>query len=305
MSFIVILVSVDWEGRSLLDENLEVMVDFRLRHKNVPMQQFLNAAYYTKEEANISATTKKIDSVLLPEDDHGLHLHAWRSLFEKAGVTAKKEPVFIEMTEYMKTQINAHDWEYYKNDWGYDVPIDRYDTAELSSVIQTSINILTAQGFRKPNSFRAGGGMANQNVFNALAQNGFMLDSSAMNTRFFKQRFGDIPLCAWIAELWPKINDLSQPYKMNTSSGDIWQIPSNGCVADYTSTDEILDVFHKNVAVWKKCQHEPVFVSIGFHQETAARFLNRLDSALVEIKTLARKNNLPIVFSSDPLPYLR
>ena len=241
---------------------------------------------------------------MLPEDDHGLHLHAWRSLFEKSSVTAKRQPVFIEMTDYIKTQINSDDWEYYTDDWGYDVPIDRYDTAELSKVIGASIDILTEQGFRRPNSFRAGGGMANQKVFNALGENGFVLDSSAMNSRFFRQRFGDIPLCTWMENLWPNVNDISQPYKMNTSSGDIWQIPNNGGLANYTSTDEILEVFHKNVKEWQDRKHESVVISFGFHQETAARFLDSLDSAVVEIKRYSQVSGLPVVFSANPLPYM-
>jgi len=50
MSKIVVVVSVDWEGRSLLAENLELIAAFRQRHPDVPIQHFLNPAYYTRAE---------------------------------------------------------------------------------------------------------------------------------------------------------------------------------------------------------------------------------------------------------------
>ena len=78
--------SVDWEGRSLLPENLRLMADFRRKHPDVPMQHFLNAAYYTRPDIDAPSTTQLIREVLLPADEHGLHLHAWRSLLAVAGV---------------------------------------------------------------------------------------------------------------------------------------------------------------------------------------------------------------------------
>ena len=44
-----VIVSVDWEGRDLESENEQVFKDFREKYPEVPMQQFLNAAYLTKD----------------------------------------------------------------------------------------------------------------------------------------------------------------------------------------------------------------------------------------------------------------
>lgn len=304
MSNIVIIVSVDWEGRSLLDENLKAIEKFRFRHQDVPMQQFLNAAYYTKQDADISATTKKIKSTLLPEDELGVHLHAWNSLFEAVGVKVEDEPGFITITEKDKFYRNPDDWNYYVNDWGYGVRIDQFSVNELTNVIQACVDILTKEDFCRPLSFRAGGYMAGQNVFEALSNNGFKIDASAGNISFIKQRFGDVPFVRAIEELWPHIDDCSQPYKVTTATGELWQIPNNGCLADYTTQEDILNVFQKNVSNWKKSQDQPIFVSIGFHQETACNFLGRLDDAVTEIKEISQKNNLPVVFAANPLTYL-
>ena len=54
MSHIIIIVSVDWEGRSLLHENLEIMNEFRMRHKDIPMQ------LTTRNKTQISLKQRKI-----------------------------------------------------------------------------------------------------------------------------------------------------------------------------------------------------------------------------------------------------
>jgi len=306
MSSINVIVSVDWEGRSLLVDNLDTMKAFRVRHPDVPMLQFLNPAYYTKENANITDTTKKIASVLLPDDEHGLHIHAWRTLVERAGVAFRSKPVFIEMTEEFKKKVlNPPDWNFYKNDEGFEVPIDRYEVDELVKILQTSIELLTSEGFRRPHSFRAGGCMGGINIQEALTQSAFTLDSSAGNIPFMARRLGDdIPWTQWANSLWGHIDDLTQPYEMNTSSGHLWQMPINGHLADYANADEMLAVFEKNVALWQSAPDQSAFVSIGFHQETAARFLDRVDEVVAAIKTMATKQNLPVVFTASPLKYL-
>lgn len=301
MSHIYIIVSVDWEGRSLLDENLQAMQSFRERHPDVPMQQFLNAAYYTKDGADLQATTQKIQSTLLPDDEHGLHIHAWHSLIDRAGVTPRDGPCAVNASEKFEAQRNLKDWNYYPQDGGFDVPIDRFDVIELSKVLRTSIEILTAQGFRRARSFRAGGWMGGKNVLDALTENGFSVDASAGNVKYVIERFGDIPLCQWMTELWPHIDDCSQPYKVNTVNGDIWEIPNNGCLVDYTTTEQILEIFAKNLELWKQTPEKDVFVSTGFHQETADRCLARLDASIVLIKEQAEREGLPVIFIANPV----
>lgn len=304
MSNIYVVVSVDWEGRSLLDENLEAMKSFRTRHPDVPMQQFLNAAYYTKVGAEISITTTKIKSVLLPDDELGMHLHAWSSLLEKAGVAPRFAPNFSGEQEQFAADGNPLDWGYYPEDLGYDVPIDRFEVEELCKVIETSNKIISEHGFRPATSFRAGGWMGGENVHEAIVSMGFRSDSSAANTRFVKARLGDMPIYRWITELWPDIHDNSQPYRLNTKVGDIWELPNNACLVDYTSADEVVDVFEKNLLLWKQNPERDVFVSTGFHQETAARHLCRLDEAIIKIKDLSIQQSLPLVFIGDPTTIL-
>jgi hypothetical protein len=50
-----VVVSVDWEGREIAPNNLEAMKAFRKDYPDIPLQQFLNAAYYTKTGADSKA----------------------------------------------------------------------------------------------------------------------------------------------------------------------------------------------------------------------------------------------------------
>lgn len=90
-----IIVSVDWEGDDLQTGNLKAMKNFRRDFPEIPLQQFLNAAYYTKSGADATQVTKAIKSVLLPKDEHGLHIHAWRTLVESSGVNFHINPSFV------------------------------------------------------------------------------------------------------------------------------------------------------------------------------------------------------------------
>ena len=184
------------------------------------------------------------------------------------------------------------------------MPIDRYTTDELSSVIATSIRILTSHGFSPATSFRAGAWMAGQNVMEALAQNNIVMDSSALNRRYIKQRYGTQPLFQWVSDLWSHIDARSQPYSISTETRPVWEVPNNGCLADYTTADDMLDVFQQNVELWRENSDENVFVSIGFHQESSRRYLDRVNEALVRIKRLAKRENLPVVFTGRPQDYL-
>ena len=298
MPKIIVVISVDWEGRSLLDENLSVMQDFRNKHRSVPMQHFLNAAYYTKPEADIEATTRKIRSVLLPEDDHGLHLHAWKSLFEAAGVKARVEPT---LSHKVAATMAPDDLSYYEFETGYDVPVHYYRTDELTDVIGKSISILQNNGFDRAKSFRAGAWMAGENVLEALVRNGISIDCSGMNRRFIQAKFAAEPIDIWGAELWPDIHDTSQPYQVATPAGNLWEFPNNGSLADYASTEDMMSIFQNNIA---SIGGRDIYISIGFHQETARKYLAKIDAVIKEIERLAVDLNYQVVYSGKPQDYL-
>lgn len=299
---IVVVVSVDWEGRSLLPENLQLIAAFRRRHADVPLQHLLNPAYYTRPGSNATAATDAIRQALLPHDEHGMHIHAWRSLLAAAGVAPRGSPRFLE--DDPPVPKAPDDWGFYPPEDGYDVPLEQFELEELDRVLKTSLEILTTQGFQRAVTFRAGGWMSGPKVQSALAKNGFEIDCSAVDPQFTIRRFGNIALARWLTELWPSTVPTSQPYRSSTPAGALWQVPNNAALVDYTATEELVAIFERNVARWRETSGTPCFISTGFHQETARTFLYRLDNGIDRMRRIADEHKLPIVFTARPQDFL-
>ncbi|MFK7824441.1 MAG: hypothetical protein AB8G05_09800 [Oligoflexales bacterium] len=288
---IYITISVDWEGRDLDSKNLKIMDKFRQEHPNLPLLHFLNAAYFTKKGAVPEEVSKKIRSVLRQQDELGLHIHAWKSLIEASGVNYRHFPKWTPK-RYHQQQIEACR----TGDCGHEVPISRYQATELRQIIGKSLDILSKQGFPRPLSFRAGGWMASTNVLEALSQEGFLYDSSEISNLHFKEKLKDYAIPLWTKQLWPDASSISQPYVINTENSSVTEMPDNGCLADYMSEYDMLKVFSENVEEWQKNPANPIYIHFGFHQETAKKYLYRVNRAIKKIKMQAEQNSLPLEF---------
>ena len=282
-----IVVSVDWEGRDLTTENLSAMKAFRTANPDVPLVQFLNAAYFFKPRASASSTSTKIASVLKPSDELGLHIHGWKRLFEASGVTFRANPTF------WGTPVLEDSCTY---DCGHEVAISAYTTGELQSVIRTSTTTLRANGFALGKSFRAGGWMASPSVREALTAEGITVDSSAANVPLLADELAGLPVVGWLRNLWGSITTTSQPYAIPTRAGTLKEIPDNGALADYVTAAEMVSVFQAHKARWRANPSATTVMSIGFHQETAKTYLPRMQGAITQIKQIAAAERIPVVF---------
>ncbi|WP_141735188.1 hypothetical protein [Oligoflexus tunisiensis] len=286
-----VVVSVDWEGRNLDPQNLAAMEHFRHDYPRIPLQHFLNAAYYTKADAEPRLTTAAIRSVLRAGDEHGLHIHPWRSFVQAAGVKFRTEPAFRGPLDLSQCEP----------DCGHDVNMAAYTGKELRKLIRFSIRTLVKQGFDRPRSFRAGAWQADNHVFRALAQEGITLDSSATSAAYLKERWGKTLLYPVVARLWPQTTATSQPYRVPLGQGlSILELPNNGCLADYVTGPVIAQTFRENVELWKKNRDKDIYISIGFHQETAQKYLPHLRQGIDAIVELSQKENLPVEFVVPP-----
>lgn len=288
---IILLVSVDWEGRSLSRPGLTQMREFREEFPDLGLLHFLNAAYFTKANANADQLAIEISSVLRSQDELGLHIHGWKSLFEAAGVNFRSTPTF------WGNRIDC------RADCGHDVPISSYTTEELRRVIRYSVNTLQQAGFGRATSFRAGGWMASQNVLDALSAEGFLLDSSSVPAEFLASEIGETDLYRWVAQLWKGTTPLSQPHYLNTATSRILEMPDNGALADYMKASEMVQVYKTAAAKWKAHPDQDIWVHIGFHQETASTYLSRVAQAVREIKSYSEQNGLPLTYAQLPLHF--
>src|SRR5262249_22646236 len=147
-----------------------------------------------KAGANRDDVTRKIKSALGPNDERGLHIHGWKSLFESAGVTFKNTPTFWGTTLSPAECIS---------DCGHEVPISEYSTDELRKVVKFSLDTLQANGFGRATSFRTGGWMLKPSVRDAIAAEGIKWDHSAVPVQFLQPKLGAYPLYSWLGALWP------------------------------------------------------------------------------------------------------
>lgn len=281
---IQLLVTVDWEGRDLLDKNLQAMRDLHTHFPKVKVVHFLNAAYFTKEDANANDAKARITSTFAPGDEKGLHIHGWRRLFEASGVAFKSGPTF------WGTTLRPNECIY---DCGHEVPISLYSADELRKVVKFSLDTLEDQGFGRAKSFRCGGWMAKDTVREAVAAEGLVYEESAVPTDFLAPQLKGRPIFSWLGELWKGTTELSQPYTISTPAGSLVEVPDNGALADYVTADQMVATFQANKAAFSKDRKKNVVVSLGFHHETAARYVPELEKALKRIEEIALREKLP------------
>jgi len=263
MKKLIVFVSMDWEGRYLDPVNLEALKSFRKDYPGIAILHFLNCAYFTKKDADFESVKTNMESVFLPTDELGLHIHGWKSQFEACGIKFKNKPSFND-----GGVVESKEGE----DIGHDIPISQYSVDELVKVIKHSKDIFEKNDWGIPRSFRAGGWDAKDNVLEALEREDFNADHSAVPTVFLRDKRVSNVLHDWLVPIWDGTEITTQPYLIKD---EIWEFPNNGCLADYMEGKDMLEVVRKN---WET---EGInFVSIGLHQETADKFLPRLRDAI-------------------------
>lgn len=277
---IQLYVTVDWEGLSLEPENIEAMQAFRKRFPHIPMLQLLNPAYFVKTDVKPSNVKATIQSVLLPTDTVGLHLHGWKSLTQHCQVPYQHQPSYANVDEHCE-----------QADCGHTVSLEfAYSVAELSQLVRCTQRMLVEHGFQKPTHFRAGGWQLGPKLTQALVENQFTWDSSRTPAALLTSRWApDSHLVKTVEALHPNASTLDQPYAL---TGMLKEFPNNAGLADYTSTQQMLDMFKTLLE-----EHKSVMV-LGFHQETAADFLNRLEQATPQMEGLAKAQGVKIEWVS-------
>lgn len=272
-----VAISVDWEGRELSEENLAAIERFRTRFPEVPLTHFLNAAYFTKRGAasQDAAVAARIKRALRPQDELGLHLHGWRSLIEAAGVEFKQAPSFWGAGKPLQPA---------GGDEGHEVEIAAYSAAELERILTFSKETLRERGgFEIGASFRAGGWVAPPHVLEGVAAAGFGVDTSAVPPSWHEELSG-LALRGRIQQLWGQVRPTTQPYRVQTPKGVVIEMPDTGALADYVTAREMTTHVREALTRQRLRPAGEVYVHLGFHLETAARYLPRLAEALSALR---------------------
>lgn len=277
----LLYVTVDWEGRSLDEEDIVEMQNFRQKFPHIPMLQLLNAAYFVRGHEYPERLTQIIKSTFLPADTQGLHVHAWKSLTQHCGVQYQHSPSFSDDDENCQ-----------EGDCGYTVSLEfAYTQKSLTKLLACSSEVLVKNGFNQPDHFRAGGWQLGPKLTAALAANGFIWDSSKIDADLLATRWHkDSGIVKMLRQLHPNSTPVDQPYLMLST---LMEYPNNAALADYTTTKQIVALFKGLIAANKQV------MVLGFHQETAADFLMRLEKAIPQMEAIAKAHNIKLEWVSQ------
>ncbi|HSI44889.1 MAG TPA: hypothetical protein VK950_01830 [Methylophilus sp.] len=269
-------VTVDWEGLSLEEDNLQSIRAFREKFPYLPLLHLINPAYFIQPSVNRAQIGSHIRSTFLPHDTVGLHIHAMRSLVEYCGIAFQAMPSIADAQEDC-----AH------TSCGYSVSLEyAYGQQELTKLVACSSELLVINGFQRPRHFRAGAWQSGPKLQAALQANRFIWDSSNIDANLLTTRWHqDSSMIRLVKTLHPHSTPLEQPFAL---SMQLMEYPNNAALADYTSTKELLQLFERLMNA-----QQPVMV-LGFHQETAADYLIRLERAIPHMEKLARQKNVRI-----------
>ena len=271
--------TVDWEGTTLKKENLEAMRKFREVRPNIHFVHFLNAAYFTKKGIDPEDIAKRIQSVLLPGDELGLHIHSWQSLVEAAGVKYKSGPTY-EGDPISRNAIFEGDIV----DRGHDVPLSDYSTDEIRKIVRKSIEILNKNGFKNIKSFRTGGWLGAPHVLAAIAAEGITVDSSLLPINLKIEFPIAEPLRKMSIEVARNTNFTTQPFEIPTPFGAVKEFPNSAGMADYVNVDGILSMFKANFQEMLRTGATGMHFNLGFHQETANIYLYKIGLAIDDMQ---------------------
>lgn len=276
-----IYVTVDWEGESLAQENLEAMQMFRKRFPSIPLLQLINPAYFIGDFPK-EPILASIRSTMLPGDTVGLHLHGWKPLLNACNIPYQGQPSYANQEE----DCAAHE------KCGYTVSLEYAYTQEaLTDLVDCSSRIMVEHGFGRPKHFRAGGWQFGSKLQAALEKNGFVWDSSNIDPQLLLSRWHiSSPLIQFLQTLHAESHLHSQPYPLTST---LMEYPNNGGLADYTSSKQILDIFKSIVYA------QGTVLVLGFHQETAADYLPNLIDAIPKLEIEAKHQGVTLLWVSQ------
>lgn len=267
---VVVAVTVDWEGAFLSEEGLARLDEFREEFPGVPITHFICPAYFTKQAETLAEDTAAIKRRVLPGDEVGLHVHPWHSLVERAGVPLRNTPNIYGDDEPLM--------DFDDGDRGYEVALSAYTGQEIEAIVTTGKKLLEDAELGPVSSFRAGGYVGSPTMMAALGRAGLRIDSSASFYGWFNESRGAFQNL--IRGNWPNVRELTQPYEVSTNAGSVLEVPNSGGFVEYVSSEEMEDHMARARERSRELGGEPVYVNLGFHQETAAEYADVLSDAI-------------------------
>jgi hypothetical protein len=259
-----LLMSTDWDFSDPGDQALALQDQLHQHHPGVRITNFVGPYTFT-DPAVAPARVDAIVTWLLKERDinHGelaLHIHPYCNFVVSAGLTCITDQSTVYATDAT----------------GYTIKVAAYGRTDFGKLLDHAATLFQAHGLGTPTTFRAGGWTASAETFQALADKGYVADTSALNwARLFAWiHIGTGELYRWNQAHWARINDTSQPYYPNHDQPTgtaaprlpLLEVPDNGIMVDYITKAEMIKVVDEN---WDGGPlTSPRTAMFGFHPST-------------------------------------
>lgn len=291
-----VMVSTDWDFPDVDDRVLDHHLELHDLHPELVITHLMGPYTFTdpavpqaRRDEIVSWVTDQRD---MYGDEIGLHVHPRCTFVEAAGLPCLTQP----SVAYPQGDVT-----------GYTVRLGAYTRDEWNTMFAKADEIWASVGFGKPVAFRAGAWTLETHVAQALADSGFVVDSSPVNWAYMEEWEGS-DLLTWNQQQWGPINDTSQPYFPTEDSilpgGSGAQIPlllapDNGIMVDYWTVEEIKGIVAAN---WSgQALEKPIQLSTGFHPAPEAYYskaeYNRLDALFTHLdQYLASAKLGPVVY---------
>lgn len=291
-----VVISTDWDFPDVDDRVLQHHSEMHMAHPELKITHLVGPYTYTDP----GVTQERRDLITdfakgMREtygDEIGLHVHPRCTFVEAAGLACKTQP-----------SVQTPDGD----PSGYTVELGAYSRQEWNTLFAKAADIWDSIGFGKAVSFRAGAWTLETHVALALADAGFVVDSSPVNWPYMEEWKG-YELYDWTKKQWEPIGDTSQPYYPTEDSllpgGSgakipLLEVPDNGIMVDYWKVTEMQKIFDAN---WSgQALTVPTQVSTGFHPAPTDYYskaeYDRLDAFFTYVdQFLASTTQGPVVY---------
>jgi subtilisin-like proprotein convertase family protein len=293
-----VLMTTDWDSSDSEDSILQLHEKLHTQHPGLKFTHFFGPYTFTDPTVSKARQAYLTDWLMrlraAYQDEIGLHIHPFCN--------------FVNTVPGVPCRFKPSD-SYDKGDTtGYTVLSSAYSESEYLKLLKAADTLFTAHGLGKPTAFRTGSWAANAGTLRALAEDGFVADSSANNwARIEESQYEDNGmLYKWNRQHWKPITDISQPYYPSAHNPaiagnpaiPILEIPDNGSLVDYVTGDEMIEIFNVN---WSGTPLlRPATFVMGFHPVSySLGYHRRIEKALAHIDSfLASNGEGPVVYES-------
>ncbi|MDD5411738.1 MAG: proprotein convertase P-domain-containing protein, partial [Methylobacter sp.] len=195
-----VLMTTDWDSSDSRDSILRLHEKLHAEHPGLKITHFFGPYTFTDPNVSTVRRTYLADWLIrlreTYQDEIGLHIHPYCN--------------FVDTVPGVPCRFKPSD-SYDKGDTtGYTVLSSAYSESEFLKLLRAADTLFIAHGLGKPTAFRTGSWAADADVFKALAEDGFMADSSANNwARIEESRHdGNGMLYIWNRQHWKPITDI-------------------------------------------------------------------------------------------------